>query len=210
MWHDSFLCNMAHSYVTWLIHMWHDSFICDMTHSYVTCLIHMWHASFICDMTHSYVTWLIHMWHASFIYGTTHSFQHGGLPLYVTWRIHIWHASLVYGYDWFIHGMTLSYMVRLIGINMVVCLYTWHDAFIYDMSHSCMIWLIHTWHDAIIYGTTHSYWHGRLSSYVTWRIHMRYDSVFSTWKLLPYVLLHSPAFDVCVWVCECACICACV
>ena len=48
------LIGMAHSFVTWLIHVCHDYFICDMTHSYVTWLIHMWQDSFTCDMTHSW------------------------------------------------------------------------------------------------------------------------------------------------------------
>jgi len=70
----SFICDVSHSYVTWLIHMWPDSFICDMTHSYVNWLIHTWHDSFIRDMTYSYVTWLIHVWPDSSICVLTHSY----------------------------------------------------------------------------------------------------------------------------------------
>jgi len=59
--HDTFKCDMFHSYLPWLIHKWHDSFTCCE-----------WVKSFMSESCHSYVPWFICIWDMTHSHTTLH------------------------------------------------------------------------------------------------------------------------------------------
>ena len=186
---DSFLCDVIHAYVTWLIHVYF------ITPSYVTWLIHEY------SMTPSYVTW-------PFFYCMILLRQgKHAKDSYVTRLIHMRHEYVkqlilciprvlhIRRDHFFLYDTTPSGHARR--------RLTWRDSFTCDMTHACVARFLHLWRDTCIYDMNES----RLASFIcTWHDFLMESCLFqvrsqtrqfliantgdSNWRVRRYKYIH--------------------
>jgi len=158
---NSFICEIIHPHVTWLIHEWHmtrffrdatypcewqnwssvaaaaisNATSCCISDRYdsFTSVLHTRHTSFICKMMSSDVRRLIQTWQ-------------GMTPSHVPCSWFIWQAWFT-SVAWLIHWL--------------------HDSSICDMIHPYVTWLIHKRYDSSTCCMTHPYvWHDSFASII--------------------------------------------
>jgi len=144
--------------------MRHVSYICDINHAYVPWLIHMRHVSYICDMSRAYMTWLIHIhsrrrsdfkyldlqiyqlsWYSRSISFSDRSFECRALHL-LTWKL-VWNCGDSRENVFDMYGDSRENLLEILAVVIIrriisiiisspissVC--GWRVLFMCDMSH---------------------------------------------------------------------------